>query len=132
MVARVATVLVAVVVLAWLGVMERDRRLLVRGAATAGNLRTAADVAHAEADLRGARFLNPDLLPDVTRALVYRFDGRVDDAIALVEDVVRREPENRGAWGGLLTLAQGRDPAAAERARAALRRLDPINARPPR
>lgn len=126
--ARVATVLVAVVVLAWLGVMERDRRLFARGAAAAGNLRTAADVSRAEADLRGARLLNPDLLPDVTRALVYRYDGRYDDAIALVEDVLRREPENRGAWGGLFALAQGRDPAAAERAAAALKRLDPINA----
>jgi hypothetical protein len=128
--ARIAVALVAIVVLAWLGVMERDRRLFERGAATAGNLRTAADVSRADADLRGARFLNPDLLPDVTRALVYRYDGRHREAIALVEDVVREEPENRGAWGGLLTLAQGRDPAAAERARAALRRLDPINARP--
>lgn len=129
MAARVATILAAVVVLAWLGVMERDRRLQARGVATAGNLRTAADVAHADADLRAARLLNPDTMPDINRALVYRFDGRFDAAVALVEDVLRREPENRAAWGGLYALTRDRDPAAAERARAALARLDPVNAR---
>jgi hypothetical protein len=119
---------VALIVLGWLGVMERDRGLQARGVATAGNLRTAADVARAEADLRAARLLNPDTMPDINRALVYRFADRFDDAIALVEGVLRREPNNRAAWGGLLALTRGRDPAAAERARAALRRLDPVNA----
>jgi predicted Zn-dependent protease len=128
MVARVATVLVAVVVLAWLGVMERDRRLQARGVALAGNLRTAADVTHAESDLRAARLLNPDTMPDINRALVYRFDERFDDAISLVQDVLRREPENRAAWGGLYALSRNRDPATADRARAALTRLDPVNA----
>jgi len=119
---------VALIVLGWLGVMERDRGLQARGVATAGHLRTAADVARAEADLRAARLLNPDTMPDINRALVYRFADRFDDAIALVEGVLRREPNNRAAWGGLLALTRGRDPAAAERARAALRRLDPVNA----
>jgi hypothetical protein len=126
---RIATVFVALIVLAWLGVMERDRRLQARGMTTAGNLRTAADVARAEADLRAARLLNPDTMPDISRALVYRFADRSEDAIALVEDVLSREPDNRAAWGGLLALTRDRDPVAAERARAALQRLDPVNAR---
>ena len=127
---RIAVVAVAIVALAWLGVMERDRRLEARGNATAGALHTPADVAAAESDLRAARFLNPDVRPDLERALVLSYAGRAREAIALVEDVVRRESENRAAWGGLLALAGGSDPAAAARARAALRRLDPLNAGP--
>ena len=129
MAARIAVAVVAVVALAWLGVMERDRRLYERGVATAGHLRTAAEIMRAEADLRAARLLNPDPAPDLQRALVLRFAGRDAAATALLEDVLRREPDNRSAWGGVLALTADRDPALAARARGALRRLDPINAR---
>ena len=130
MVARVAVVVVALVVLVWLGVMERDRRLQARGVATASALDTPQDVAGAEADLRAARLLNPDMAPELQRALVLRYAGRLDEAIRVVEAVVREEPDNRAAWGGLAGLAAEHDPAAAARARAELRRLDPLNARP--
>ena len=126
--ARAGVAVLAVLVLAWLAVMERDRRLQARGVATAGALHGPADVARADADLRAAGFLNPDTRPELERALVLRYAGRNDEAVAVVEDVLRREPENRAAWGGLLVLAGERSPAAAERARAALRRLDPVNA----
>ncbi len=65
-VGRVAVAVVAVVAIAWLGVMERDARLLARGQAAA----EAADSARAEADFRAARLLNPDATPDLGRALV--------------------------------------------------------------
>jgi predicted Zn-dependent protease len=126
---RVAVALVAVAVIAWLGVMERDTRLRARGVATAGQLNSPGDRARAESDLRGARFLNPDTTPDVDRAALYLGDGRPRAAVALLEDVVRREPENRTAWAVLYGFARGRDAAAAGRALAALRRLDPVNAR---
>jgi predicted Zn-dependent protease len=127
--ARAGTAAVTVAVLAWLGVMERDVRLRARGVAAAGQLRRPADVARAEADLRGARFLNPDTAPDVDRAVLYLGVGRPRQAAALLEDVVRQEPQNRIAWAVLYGATRGRDPAAAGRALAALRRLDPINAR---
>ena len=126
---RIAVGALAVLVLVWLGLMERDRRLYVRGVATAGALNTPADVARAESDLRGARLLNPDTAADLQRALVLRYSGRDRQAIALIEDVLRNEPANRTAWGGLLALSRDRDPVAVARARAALRRLDPLNAR---
>jgi Tetratricopeptide repeat len=127
--ARIAVAVVAVLVLAWLGVMERDRRLEARGVTTAGALDSAADVRAAEADLRAAELLNPDTRPALQRALVLRYAGRLDEAIAVVQDVTEREPENRAAWGGLFALARERSPALAQRARAALRRLDPLNVR---
>jgi predicted Zn-dependent protease len=127
--ARVAVALVAVAALAWLGVMERDAYLRARGVETAGQLRKPADFARAEADLRAARLLNPDATPDVDRAVLYLAAGRRRDAVALLEDVVRSEPDNRTAWVVLYGASDRRDAAAAERALAALRRIDPLNAR---
>lgn len=49
-------------------------------------------------------------------------------AIAQIEDVLRREPDNLAAWGLLYQFAHGFDPAAARRATAARERLDPLNA----
>jgi hypothetical protein len=119
MAARVSLAVVAVVVLAWLAVMERDERLLKRGVET-----------RSVADLRDATLLNPDTGPDVGRALLYRSRDRRDDATALLEDVLRREPENLTAWGSLYLISRDGDPAAARRALAARVRLDPLDARP--
>jgi tetratricopeptide (TPR) repeat protein len=115
-------------VLAWLGVMERDARLYARGLDTARNLHAPGSFARAEADLKGARLLNPDSAPDYARAVVYRGGGRPAQAIALLDEIVRREPDNLAAWGALYALARD-DPATARRALDARRRLDPVNAR---
>jgi predicted Zn-dependent protease len=124
-VSRVVVVAVAVAVLAWLAAMERDVRVLASGTAAAGR----RDVAAAERDFRSARTLNPDMTPDLRRAFLYQATGRRDEAAALLEDIVRREPDNLPAWGLLLTFTRESDPATAQRARAAVRRLDPLRAR---
>jgi hypothetical protein len=124
---RVVVVLVAVLVLAWLAVMERDARLQADGiAALRGG--SGQELAGAASDLRGARLLNPDTTPDVNRALVYRARGDRARAAALMDDVLRREPDNLLAWGIRYVLALGNDPGAARRALAAQRRLDPLRA----
>lgn len=122
MVARALVVMVALCVIAWLGVMERDERLQAR----ADDAIHARDLPRAESDLRGARLLNPDTAPDVTRAVLYRARGQQRRAIALLEDVVRREPDNLTAWSALHLSATGSDPAAYRRSLAALQRLDPV------
>jgi predicted Zn-dependent protease len=120
---RVAVALVAVVVLAWLGVMYRDAHLQARGVARV----QSRDLAAAEADLRAARLLNPDRAPDVTRAVIYRARGDNRRAIALLDDVVRREPHNLSAWAVMRLSATGTDPDAFRRSLTALQRLDPVN-----
>jgi hypothetical protein len=125
---RVVVAVVAVCVLAWLGVMERDARLVARGIHAAQPPRAPGDLARAEAALRGATLLNPDSGPDVSRAFVLQAGGRGDAAVALLEDVVRREPENLGAWRVLLTITRDADPVIGRRALAAVRKLDPVNA----
>jgi predicted Zn-dependent protease len=124
-VSRLVVAAVAVVVLVWLGVMERDVRRLAGGVDAAGR----RDVAAAEADFRAARTLNPDTTPDLRRAFLYQATRRSDEAVALLEDVVRREPDNLPAWGLLRTFTRESDPATAQRALAAVRRLDPLRAR---
>jgi hypothetical protein len=127
--ARAGVAVVAVLVLAWLAVMERDVRLQERGVSALRPGASAAQLAAAERDLRGARLLNPDTAPDVTLALLHRARGDGGRALRAIEDVVRREPDNLRAWATLELLARGRDEAAAERAAAERRRLDPLNAR---
>ena len=122
-VSRAVVAAVAALVLVWLGVMERDVRLQERGTAA---LRSEGDpgvLARAERDLRRAKLLNPGTEPDVTRALVRRA-GETEASRALVEDVLRREPDNVTAWRVLMVLA----PDRAGRSLAEQRRLDPLNA----
>lgn len=125
MLARAAVAVVAVLVLGWLGVMERNLRLQERGAAALNSKGDPAVLARAETDLRRATLLNPGTMPDLSRALVRRARGRTGEAAALLEDVVRREPDNLTAWRVLRLLS----PEAAGRSLAAQRRLDPVNAR---
>jgi succinylarginine dihydrolase len=129
MVARVAVAMVAVVVLGWLAVMERDDRKVASAVAAAQHGLDPRTFARADADLRAARLLNPDTQPQIDRALL-RYSGHRGGAEAIVEDVLRGEPDNLTAWGVLYTIARGRnDPAAVRRSLAALRRLDPVTAR---
>ena len=118
-------IVAAVLMLAWLGVMERAVRLQASGVEAAER----GDFAAAGADLRASRLLNPDALPDMRRAFLYQGSGRQDEAASVLEDVVRREPDNLEAWGLLYAFTQERDPAAARRALEARRRLDPLAAR---
>jgi hypothetical protein len=120
--ARAATIAVALALLAWLGIMERSARLQADGlAATARQ-----DFGAAETDFRAARLLNPDTTPDLRRAFVYVASSRQAQGVALIEGVLRREPENRSAWGLLEEFTRASDPATSRRATAAIRRLDPL------
>jgi hypothetical protein len=126
--ARVAVALVALVVLAWLGMMERDTRLLARGIHAAGGPGRPADLPRAESAFRAARLLNPDPRPAILLAATQARRGRQARAISGLEDVLRREPDNLGAWTVLQVVGED-DPAIVRRAVAARARLDPVNAR---
>jgi hypothetical protein len=128
-VARVATVAVAVVVLGWLVAIERDLRLQASAEDNSRHGATPAQLATAADQLERARFLNPDRGPDVARAVVERSRGDAGAASALLDEVVRAEPDNLLAWGLLALYARGSDPAALRRAFDARRRLDPLSAR---
>jgi predicted Zn-dependent protease len=128
-IARVCVALVALAVLAWLGVVERGTRLQADGVELLQPGASAGELARAEAKFDAATLLNPDTAPEIDRALVYRARGEVRRAVGLVEDVVRREPDNLRAWAVMALLAQGNDAGAVRRAFAARQGLDPLNAR---
>jgi hypothetical protein len=117
---------VAVVLIGWLVVMERDARLYERIAAGV-RFDDPATVARADDDLRSARLLSPDRTPDVLRALILSAAGRSPGARALLEDVVRAEPDNLSAWTALGWVNGGRDAQLERRVVAEMKRLDPLS-----
>ena len=135
MIARACVALVALALIAWLGVLERGTRSHAAGVALLQPGASDRELARAEAKFDAATLLNPDTAPELDRALLYRARGELERALGLVDDVVRREPDNLRAWAVMALLAQGNDPDAVRRAFDARRRLDPVNARraaPPR
>ena len=131
MVARVAIAVGAVLVLAWLGLMELDVRREARGTELASKLAVPGNLARADAALRGAQRRSPDTEPELRRAFLYVGAGRPTQAAAILEGILRQEPDNLAAWGALFNVARDRDAAAADRALDARRRLDPLRAPPP-
>ncbi len=119
----------AALALAWLGLMERDRRLLDGAVALSGRVELPADVARAERQLLASRRLNPDTAPELARSALYLGNGRPDRAATVLRQVVRSEPDNLLAWGRLYQLVRRTDPATAREALVNYRRLDPVGAR---
>ena len=126
---RIAVAAVAVLVLAWLAVMERDWRLQEDGAAALRPGSTPAQLARAEDDLKASRLLNPDPAPDMNLALLGERPAAARAGAG--GDRGRRAARARQPLGvGDPRGAGARSDAAARaRAFAARRRLDPLNAR---
>lgn len=124
MTSRIALVLAAVVVLAWLAIVERDVRVESNSYAAAAK----GHVASAQRGLGSAGLLNPDTHPDVIRSVLYLVLNDRRRATNVINGVLRREPDNLVAWNQLLTISRGYDQAAVRRSLAELRRLDPLEA----
>lgn len=123
---RVVLGLLAVAVLAWLGVLLRDHVIMKQ----ASPLLYKAELTPAEFELnlqrlKDAEFLNPDRSLAVGRATYLVTRGRWRAGAGIAEQVVREEPANVAAWVAILNASQGRDPARARRAAAAIERLNP-------
>jgi hypothetical protein len=123
---RVLIGFLAVLVLAWMGVLLRDHVV----AESASPLLYQARLSPAEFDrniakLEDAELLNPDSSLDLARATYLMLRGRSAAAIDAAEDLLREEPDNLVAWGVLRDAARGFDPRRAARARAAVARLNP-------
>lgn len=135
---RLPVVILSVLVLAWLALGLRNSRLedeAVRSVdkrvrlELAGGERTGLDPGETDRILslfRRAQRLNPDVTPMLNEANVYLFNGRFEPATAILEEVVRREPENLFAWMALEDAARTVDSRLSAEARARVRRLNPI------
>ncbi len=128
MAVRAAIVLVAVLAAGWLGVQAVGSAALADATALAFRPEPSpapSEVAAALADARRAGRLNPDIRPDLARAVLYARGGQAPRALAILREVTAREPRNVEGWALLARLAETADPALAARARARLRSLAP-------
>jgi hypothetical protein len=124
---RIAVALIATLLLAWFLVLARDQHV--------GNTAVGRIVDHPRmskqawdrvmADLERADLLDASTDWDLTRANYLLLRDR-DEARRQAESIVRREPDNLGAWVVILETTRGRDQAKAERAAREIRRLNPL------
>jgi hypothetical protein len=92
--------------------------------ASAGTSATTAQVREVRSLVRGARFLNPDRLPDVVLGQVEVEHADYARARRVLEGVVRSEPDNLVAWQ-FLGAASDRNHALLRRALLQVHRLEP-------
>lgn len=128
MLARALIALVALVALAWLAMNLRNLNRFEDGE----RLGLAPDATPAQVDeaahlLEDSRFLNPDTRPMLSKGslLVARGEGRAPEGVELLEEAVRREPDNVVAWGVLAAATRRLDPARSRAARTRARELSP-------
>jgi len=124
----------AVAVIAWLAVGLRNARLEADGARLIGDTPATAppaDLADARDSYSRARDLSADSGPEVREAGLANFTGHRREALDLLQDVVRREPENFDAWLLMASAAARVDPQLAARARDRARSLNPLQFRRP-
>ena len=130
MLVRVLLVVASAAAIAWLAIwLDRyDAYQHARSEAIArGATKDPARVRHVANLFEGARDLTPDTLPMLGEALFLTQAGDNQRATRVLNEVLRREPENVSAWG---LLAQA-DPARAAEARAQVARLNPFALRSP-
>ena len=125
---RATLVAVALVAGAWLAVQERgavaEEELTRIAFDTEGRLDAAQRRRIAEL-LPAHRRLNADRRPDLIEAFLLLRDGRDREALAILRDTVRAEPDSVEAWALLARAASRTDPPLAARARARVRELAP-------
>ena len=124
--------LIATLLLAWFLVLARDQHV---GDAASGRIADNPRMSRAAwdrvmADLERADLLDPSTDWDLTRANYLLLHDR-GAARRQAESIVRREPDNLGAWMLILDTNRDRDPTRAARAEREVRRLNPLSTAAP-
>lgn len=122
--------LVAVLVIAWLGVQLRNQAI-VDGVSPAliGDPNLPRGRFEADLDrLADGRLLNPDPTWRINSAIAL-LPRDPERAAAEAEQAVRDEPDNATAWRVLLGTVRGRDQRRSREAERQVLRLDPLAAR---
>jgi cytochrome c-type biogenesis protein CcmH/NrfG len=118
---RVLLIVVAVAACGWLAAGLYSSRLQTR----AEHPHPGDSVADRLDRLDRAAFLNPSVELKLREAQIVLEAGDADEAVRLLREVVRREPDNRYAWAGLVQALGTSDPAGTRHALSELRRLVP-------
>lgn len=98
--ARIGLAAAALLVAAWFALGVYQSRAISEGTSVAARHGpvTAAEARHANILLHDAATLNPDRAVDVLRAQVALARGDAAHARQILNDVVRREPQDLNAW----------------------------------
>jgi hypothetical protein len=125
---RVGLALIAVAVVAWLAVLFRDSLLIDQVTKLANDTSaTPAQLAHGLTQAKQAQLLNPDRsVPLSWEAEMHLRQNNQLAGVRTYERLVAAEPQFADAWFLIAARAQSFDPALAARARATLKRLDPL------
>jgi hypothetical protein len=127
---RVCLAAVALLLVAWLGVLLRNAVV----ADSAGDrIFHAHELDAVQLDreferLEGARLLDPDTGVEDRRASLLWLRGRVRQSARVAAALAREEPDNVQAWVHLYRATREADPRQAARALAQIRRLNPLGA----
>ena len=131
MTARAALAVVAVLCLVVMGFWARASVLETRAQRISDDpfqVTKAPGVADAERSLERAAAANPDNRPALVRGQLLIRAGRDQDAIGVLEQLTRSEPESVEAWAQLAVAAREVDPARARAARNSVLELNPLAA----
>jgi hypothetical protein len=124
--ARVLLALIAVALIAWFGLLARDHAIGVTASLRVVDQpeMSATEWQQTMDDLKRAELLDPSTEWSLVRAqfLLLR-DKRA--ALDLANSMLRREPDNLGAWWVVLRAAQDIDPARWRQALSEINRLNP-------
>lgn len=131
MLARCGVAVVAVIVIAWLGLLYRDTRV---GSEASQQLFRPTEATRADFDrslgrLDSAGTLNPDGRWQLEKANYQLLRGRRADAFATADAIVRREPANYVAWIIVFRAGEKIAPRRSREAVTQIRRLNPRLAR---
>jgi cytochrome c-type biogenesis protein CcmH/NrfG len=118
---RVLLILVAVAACGWLAAGLYSSRLQTR----AEHPHPGDSVADRVDMLDRAALLNPSVELKLREAQIVLEAGDAGQAASLLREVVRREPDNRYAWAGLVQALGPSHPAGTRHALSELRRLVP-------
>ena len=129
---RVALFAVAVAMLVWLAVSLGDVHAL-NSATRVTQAKTVPPRAQIERGLRdasrAARLHPGDTAPMLVEASLLYEEGRPHAAAAVLEQVIKKEPQNRDAWHNLAIVAFGFDRRLSQMAGARFLQLDPQEGR---
>lgn len=132
MTSRVVLVAVALVCLLALGWWSRAAALEHQAQRVSDDPFRVTDpvqAAEAERRLERAGQLNPDRRPDLVRGVLLLRAERPREAIPVLEELARDEPENVEAWAFLAVAAATIDPTLARSARSRVAQLNPLSVR---
>lgn len=127
MAARIALAVCALVACVWLFAGLRASRLQEDGERPFGSARIDnAEIEHRRDLLDDASRFNPDPTPEIRDAQLLLVAHRDREAVRVLEDVVKREPENYEAWLALRQAAVRVDPPLSRHATREALRLNPL------